>query len=125
MRLCNGKNKGFFYKLTKVSNNLFFSRKNDVSVEKLALRIFVSVAVDHIELFSFHTCLKDPVLTRRISAIIDQHRFNVTSARKTNKKHHDVEWWDVINVKYAMGVDMNRPQAQMRGSHCVVLLRNV
>lgn len=56
-------------------------------------------------------------LTSSMSATIDQHKFNVTSAMKTKKKHQLVLYGATTRPKYTNGADVMSPKAQISGSH--------
>lgn len=71
----------------------------------------------------FYQFINVVFLTNSISATIDQHRFNETIPRKTNKKHHDPSYDAVINAIKIIGADTNRPIAHICGSHWELICR--
>lgn len=59
-----------------------------------------------------------------MSATMDQHIFNESSATNTKKKHQRVLTSAKTNAKKIIGADMNKPTAQINGSHLWLRARN-
>lgn len=57
------------------------------------------------------------LLTNSMSATIDQHKFNETSAKNTKVKHQKPFVRANTSAINTIGADMNSPHAQIIGSH--------